>query len=262
MQNPKIIIITGASSGIGAALALYYAGAGIALGLTGRDAARLEAVANACQRKGASVEARVISVTDRARMAEWIAAFHARHGQLDLVIANAGISGGTGGAPTVGEDPDQVRNLFATNVDGVLNTVEPVLPIMAAQKAGQIAIMSSLASFGPWPGAPAYGATKAAVRLYGEALAGSVRNKGIEVSVICPGFVRSNMTAVNDYPMPFLIDADRAAARIAAGLAAGRVRVAFPWPAYLIAGALGLLPPGLSTRFLAKLPKKPQSQQS
>lgn len=260
MQNPKIIIITGASSGIGAALALHYAAPGVTLGLSGRDAARLESVALACHSRGAFVEPRVVDVTNADGMDAWIQGFHDRHGGLDLVVANAGVSGGTGGNPTMSEDTEQVRTLFAVNVDGVINTVHPALALMEHNRRGQIAIMASLAGFNPWPGAPAYGATKAAVRMYGEALAAAVRPKGVVVSVVCPGFVQSRMTAVNDFPMPLMMDADRAAIIIARELARGRVRIVFPLPIYWLVRFLGALPPAFVGRFLAHLPQKPASK--
>jgi len=254
----KTVLITGASSGIGAALALYYAEKGRTLLLTGRNHARLDAVGAACLEKGAQVETATLDVSERQAMQDWIAAMDSKHA-LDLVIANAGISGGTGShqGPLHGEHPEQVRQIFKINLDGVLNTVEPALPFMLARGRGQIAIMSSLASFGPWPGAPAYGASKGAVRLYGEALRGALMHTGVRINVICPGFVESRITAANDFPMPFFMSADKAARLIAKGLAKNKARIAFPFSSYFLAGFLGVLPPGFVLRFLCRLPRKP-----
>ncbi len=256
MTHPRTILITGASSGIGAALAVFYAKAGTRLILHGRNAERLGAVAKACRDKGAQAEEAALDITDRMAVQAWIEEADKR-AALDLVIANAGISGGTGGGGA-SEPAAQVRQIFDTNLTGVLNTVEPVLPLMIARKKGQIGLMSSLASFSGWPGAPAYSASKGAVRLYGEALRPRMAAKGVKINVICPGFIRTPMTAVNGYSMPFLMDADRAAALIAQGLEKNAGRIAFPWQTYLMAGFFGLLPPGLSALLFAGLPEKPQ----
>ena len=247
------ILITGASSGIGAALALHYAAPGVRLALSGRNRARLSDVAGHCQEKGAIVTDVAVDVTDRVAMQRWIEQEDEKE-PLDLVIANAGISGGTGGG---GESAEQVRRIFDINVTGVFNTVAPILPRMIARCSGQIAIMSSLASFCGWPGAPAYSASKAAVRIYGEALRGAMARYGVKVNVICPGFIDTPMTAVNDYAMPFMIDAVTAAAITARGLESNGARIAFPLRTYFFAGLMGLLPAGLSSSILRKLPEKP-----
>ncbi|HEY8191138.1 MAG TPA: SDR family NAD(P)-dependent oxidoreductase [Alphaproteobacteria bacterium] len=247
------ILITGASSGIGAALALHYAMPGVRLALSGRNRARLSEVAAECDGRGAIVTDVAVDVTDRDGMAEWIAREDGKQ-PLTLVIANAGISGGTGGG---GESADQVRRIFDTNVNGVFNTIDPILPRMIERRSGQIAIMSSLASFSGWPGAPAYSASKAAVRLYGEALRGAMARHGVKVNVICPGFIETPMTAVNDYRMPFMINAAQAAIVTARGIAQNRARIAYPLKTYFFAGIIGLLPPAISAKMLQKAPEKP-----
>ncbi|MFY8092733.1 MAG: SDR family NAD(P)-dependent oxidoreductase [Niveispirillum sp.] len=252
MRDPRVIFITGASSGIGEALALSYAAKGIRLLLTGRDAGRLAQVAGRCREQGADVVTTTIDVTDRAALAEWIVARDAEV-PVDLVIANAGISAGTGGGV---ETEAQARAIFATNLDGVLNAIHPLIPAMVARGRGQIALMSSLASFRGMAGAAAYCGSKAAVRVYGEALRGDLARHGVGVSVICPGFVVSRMTSVNRFPMPFLMDAERAARIIRRGLAAGKGRVAFPFPTYAVSWLLGVLPPGLVDTILARAPRK------
>jgi short-subunit dehydrogenase len=246
------ILITGASSGIGAALARAYAGKGLLLALGGRDAGRLEAIAGHCRLAGAEVVSGTIDVTDRRAMADWIAAVEAL-APLGLVIANAGISGGGGEARA---DMDQTRRMFSVNVEGMLNTVEPALAPMLARRRGQIALMSSLAGFRGMPSAPAYCASKAAVRIYGEALRARLRGSGVSVSVVCPGFVRTPLTARNPFPMPQLMEPERAAARIRAGLERKRPQIAFPWPSFLAVRLLAALPAGLADRWLARLPAK------
>jgi short-subunit dehydrogenase len=253
MRDPRTILVTGASSGLGEALARFYAAPGVTLVLTGRNLARLDAVAQACGAAGAETRTATVDVNDRAFMADWLRRVDDGT-PIDLVVANAGVSAGTGGD---GETDEQARRIFATNLDGVMNTIHPLIPPMRRRRRGQIALMSSLASFRGFPGAPAYCASKAAVRVYGEALRSALRTEGIEVSVICPGFVRTPMTAVNPFPMPFLMEADKAARLIARGLARDRPRIAFPWPTYFGALALGLLPPWLTDRLMDRTPKKP-----
>lgn len=248
------IVITGASSGIGAALARHYAGGNVRLSLTGRNRARLEAVAGACREQGAAVEAAVLDVTDREEMHAWLCACDETR-PVDLVIANAGISAGTGGV-LHGEDPEQVRRVFDINLNGVLNTVEPLLPRMLGRGSGHIALMSSLAAFRGWPGAPAYCGSKAAVKVYGEALRGSLRRTGVCVHVICPGFVESSITAANKFPMPFLMNADRAAWIIARGISRNRGRIAFPLITHSFAWFFSVLPDTLAAYFLARTPAK------
>lgn len=255
MRDPLSILITGASGGIGAALALDYAAPGKVLFLQGRDAARLEALAGACRQKGAAVETALLDVRDRDGMAGWIAACDA-DAPLDLVVANAGISGGTGGG---GEADDQARRIFDVNVTGVMNTVQPALAAMAPRGRGQVALMASMAAFRGFPGAPAYCATKACVRIWGEALRAQWRGRGIAVNVICPGFVRSGITDANRFRMPFFMEADRAARIIRRGLAANRGRIAFPWQTYLVARLVAALPGWLMDPLLARLPAKGQA---
>jgi short-subunit dehydrogenase len=252
LDHPQRILITGASSGIGAALASAYAGTGVSLVLGGRNPGRLAEVERSCRARGAEVETEAIDAVDAAAMRRWIEAADDR-GPLDLVIANAGISAGTG---TDGESEAQTRAIFATNIDGVVNTVWPALQRMERRGRGQIALMSSLAAFRGFPGAPAYCASKAAIRVWGEGLRGEYSAKGVAVTVICPGYVESPMTAVNDFPMPLLMSTDRAARIVKRGLARNRARIAFPFPMYFVAWLLGVLPPGLTDPLLRRLPKK------
>ena len=252
VKNFRSILLTGAGSGLGAALARRYAAPGVRLALIGRNEARLAEVEADCVARGATVERASIDVTDRAALAAWIVAAD-ESVPFDLVIANAGISGGTSG---LGEINDQSRLIFAINVDGVLNTIDPILPRMRRRGSGSVALMSSLASFRGLPGAPAYGASKAAVRVLGEALRGDYMPSGVVVSVICPGFVITPMTSRNRFRMPFLMDAERAAEIMARGLAQGKGRIAFPWPMYALVRLIAALPGALVDRFIGRLPRK------
>ncbi|MQX35997.1 SDR family NAD(P)-dependent oxidoreductase [Roseospira navarrensis] len=249
---PRRILITGASSGLGAALAETYAAPGVSLVLSARNLGRLEQVAARCRTAGATVEANRLDVTDREATAAWVKAADAA-APVDLLIANAGISAGTGG----GEEPEeQTRDIFAVNLAGVLNTVQPLLPALRTRGRGQIALMASLAGYRGFPGAPAYCASKAAVKVWGESLRGWLAGDGVKVSVICPGYVRTPMTAVNRFPMPFLMDADKAARVIKRGLARNRGRIAFPWPLAVAAWLAGALPDALTDRLTRRLPRK------
>ncbi len=270
-SQPRNILITGASSGIGAALARAYAARGTILHLGGRDQARLDQIATECENLGARAITRNQDVCDRTGMERWIQEAWPI-GPLDLVIANAGISGGTGRAGDAGddrapsEDVAQVREIMAVNVDGVVNTVFPAIDQMLKIKEpmsgtrGQIAIMSSLAGFRGLPGAPAYCASKAAVRSLGEGLRGLMAENQIKVSVICPGFVKSPMTDTNPYPMPFIMSSDRAAQIIKHGLAKDRARISFPRRLAAIAWIFAALPPSWVDPIVRRFPEKPRSE--
>ena len=252
MKNPRNIVITGASSGLGAALALHYAASGVTLHLQGRNQQRLEQIAENCQKRGAIVHNRILDVTNEAGMNQWLRAIDA-NAPIDLIIANAGISASGG---IYGENIKQVRDIFATNINGVVNTVMPLLPAMIARKHGQIAIMSSIAGLRGLPSCPAYSASKNCVRAWGEALRGWLTKQGVEVSVICPGFVETNMTAKNTFPMPFMMSAEKAARIIVRRLEANKARIAFPWMFYCFTYLVSCLPVWLTDPFLARLPGK------
>ena len=252
LAPPSSTLITGGSSGIGAALARAYAAPGVNLALTGRNAQRLERVAADCRNVGATVRSRALDVLERERLATWMLEVDAA-APLDLVVANAGVSAGTGGG---GEDETQTRRMLEINVDGVVNTVMPAIGLMRPRRRGQIAIMASLAAFRGFPGAPAYCASKAAVRVWGEALRGHLHRDGIGVSVICPGYIKTPMTDVNRFRMPMLMEADEAARIIHGGLARNKARIAFPWPMYALVRLISALPPAVIDPLLRAMPEK------
>ncbi|EKV30167.1 Oxidoreductase [Caenispirillum salinarum AK4] len=256
--TPRHILITGGSSGIGRALALEYAAPGVRLTLTGRDPARLDDAVDACRAKGAEAEGRIVDVADRDAMEAFVLETDAVR-PLDLVVANAGISAGTasgGQGGLMGESAEQTRRIMAVNVDGVMNTVLPLIPRFRERRAGQIALVSSMAAFRGFPGAPAYCASKAAVKTWGEALRGWLGPEGVRVSVICPGFVESRITAANDFPMPFFMSGEKAARIIRRKLARDRGRIAFPLPTYMGSWLAGALPDGLVDAITRRMPAK------
>lgn len=236
----RSILISGASSGLGAALARYYAAAGVRLALGGRDTGRLAAVAAACRAAGAEVSTTAVDVTDASATRAWVLSEDEQR-PLDLVIANAGISGETGAVDADGEAALAVR-VYTVNVLGVLHTVQPLLPRLIARRGGQIGIMASIAGYRGLPRGPAYSGSKAALIVHGEAWRVNLAAAGVGVSVICPGYVRTPLTARHRFKLPFLMEPEVAARRIAAGLAANRARMVFPWQIRVAAWMFRVLP--------------------
>jgi short-subunit dehydrogenase len=255
MKNLQTVLITGASSGLGWALALGYAEPGRTLFVSGRDQKRLQELSLAIEKKGARAETQVIDVVDAAAMKAWVESSFRNAGGIDLLIANAGISGGTKGTMGV-ESASQARAIFETNVIGKLNTVLPVIPLMIERGRGQIGLMASLAGFRGLPTTPSYSASKGAVRLYAEGLRGNLQKHGIKVSAICPGYIRTPLTAANSYYMPGLMSAEKAAQKIMVGLESNKARIAFPCGMFSLVWLLSVLPPSWTDWFMAKLPSK------
>lgn len=247
------ILITGASSGIGEALAYYYAAHGAQnLFICGRNAERLEAVKNKCEKISAQtkVYAKIISVTQKAEMQNWIVECN-RIAPLNLVFANAGVSTGE-------ETPQNIYATFETNIMGTLNTITPACDIFksSAQKTKIIAITASIAGYHGLVACPSYSASKACLKAYGEALRGSLKPYNIQVNTICPGFVKSRITDKNTCPMPFLMPADKAAEIIARKIAGNIGLIAFPWPMRFAAWFMSVLPNAVSSFIYEKLPHK------
>lgn len=249
------VLITGASSGIGAELARLYAGRRALVSLQGRSTTRLAQVAEQCRALGAVAETGAFDVRDRAALQAWLKARNAAQ-PVDLLIANAGIAGsgsapGTREAPP-GEEDSRARTIMEVNVLGLIDTVEALLPAMMERRRGHIALMASLASYRGYATAPAYAASKAAIRVYGQGMRARLRPAGIQVSTIFPGFVETPLTAENPFPMPFLMSGQRAAGIIAAGLDRGRAKIAFPWTTHLLARLGAILPDALVDRVASR----------
>ena len=240
MKNPTSVLITGASSGIGAALARAYARPGIVLALTGRNRERLGASSAIAAAAGATVVQRALDLRDRGAIASWIDEIEATY-PLDLVIANAGITGGHH-ASNVEESLDEVERLIATNFLAACHTAHAALPAMRRRRRGQVAFVSSLAAVRGLPSMPGYCASKAAMVAYAEAMRAWLRGEGIEISVVMPGNVDTPMAARETGSQPMMIGAERAAAIIKRGLAQGRARIAFPPSLYWLLRAATILP--------------------
>ena len=255
-----IVLITGASSGLGRSLALTLARPGRTLHLGGRNQDRLHAVAQHCISRGAAVDVAAHDVADRTAMAHWVKST----GTLDIVLACAGITGGTR-APTTPDSPPyepdaQVYRFFQTNLEGVLNTVLPALEVMRGQPRGadgmrgRICAISSVAGLVSYPGTPSYGAAKAAVDRFMVATGGNTKKAGILLSSVVCGFLNTPMTAKNRFPMPGMTDVDNASRRILRGLKRNERRIVFPL--WLAAGSrfMDLLPIKLAEAYYTNQP--------
>ena len=251
LNSPSHILITGASNGIGAALAKRFASAGVRLSLTARNRERLDDVAKVCRARGAETNAGLCDVRDAEALRVFIETVD-EQGPIAMVIANAGVGGEFVIAGSAGESAEVAREIFETNVMGVANTLAPLLPRFLARREGHVVIMSSLAAFIGLPDAPVYSASKAAVRIYGQALQRLLSPNKVRVTVVCPGFVDTAMSASLSGSRPLLWSADRAANKIATGLARGAREICFPWPLSTLSRIGPMLPQMLVDRAVAR----------
>jgi short-subunit dehydrogenase len=244
----QCVLITGATGGIGGALAEAYAAPGATLILQGRKAERLAELAAQCEARGARVLTQVLDVRDRVALATWLRAMSVTEAP-DLVIVNAGVNTNIG--PDGGGEPwDEVEALIEVNVRAAMATVDAVLPAMRARGHGQIALISSLAAWFGLPVTPSYCASKAAVKAYGEALRGWLAPEGIRVNVVMPGYVESAMCRAMPGPKPMTWSPERAARTIRRRLARNSARITFPFPLDWGSWWLTVLPAAISTRIV------------
>jgi short-subunit dehydrogenase len=238
------VLITGATGGLGAALARSYAQSGRTLILHGRDTSRLESLTRECESRGAKVHSVIFDLRDTAAGIAALRSLSSRH-VIDLAIVNAGVSRAIGEGAEA-ENWEVAKAVLAVNLDGAIATLTSVLPEMRRRGTGQVAIISSLAAYIGLPVTPTYCASKAALKVYGEALRGWLAPQGIAVNVVMPGFVRTPMSDRFPGAKPGLMSPERAAAAIRRGLERNRARIAFP---FTLAGTmwfLSVLPAALS----------------
>ena len=249
------VFLTGASSGIGEALARHYARAGATVGLAARRADLLEKL---CASLGVPAEAYPCDVRDAASLSAAASRFLARHGPPDVVIANAGIS--IGNLTEHAADTEVFREILDVNVLGMVNTFQPFLTPLRARGQGSLVGIASVAGLRGLPGATAYSASKAAAIRYLEGLRVELRGTGVRVTTICPGYIATEMTRRNPYPMPFMIPADEAARRFARVIEAGTSYAVIPWQMAIAGRILGVVPNWIYDRFAAKAGRKPRRE--
>jgi short-subunit dehydrogenase len=247
------VFITGASSGIGAALARQYAARGAILGLAARRADALEQLA---AELGCTCHLYPVDVADAAALAAAGTDFIAKAGVPDVVIANAGISVGT--LTQAAEDLPAFRRVFDTNVLGMVHTFQPFAEPMQAAGRGRLVGIASVAGIRGLPGAGAYSASKAAAIAYLESLRVELRGSGVNVVTLAPGYIATAMTAKNPYPMPFLMPVDAAARSMVRAIDRGTRFAVMPWQMGVVAAALKWLPRPLFDLAFAKAGRKPR----
>jgi short-subunit dehydrogenase len=244
-------VITGASSGIGKALARRYAGPLNALGLIARRKEALDTLAAGLPGRNAVYP---LDVTDEQALARAAMDFVERFGPPDLVIANAGVSVGTHGEAL--GDAAKLRRMLEVNVIGLAATLAAFAPAMRAAGRGTLCGIASVSGFRGLAGAGAYCAAKSAAITWLESLRVELRGSGVSVVTVCPGYVDTPMTRINRYRMPFLLPADEAARRIARAIDAKRRLAVIPWQMALVSYPLRALPGWLYDRLAARAPRK------
>ncbi len=262
-STPNAVLISGGSSGIGEALAVACAKRGVRnIFICGRNAERLAAVLKRCEAAAPAgagpirVVGRELDVTDSRQTRDWVRECDGI-APLEVVFSNAGI--GTGD-----ENEENVRRTFATNVGGGLNVVLPAIEAFRKRRGDdgggsnrrQIVITASIAGYAPLSTCPSYAATKAAMKSWGLSLRGMLKREGMAVNVVCPGFVRSRITERNTCPMPFFMEADKAANVILDRVDRNVGLIAFPWPMRLGVWLMSILPWRLSEAISLMLPEK------
>ena len=255
---PLRVFITGASSGIGSALARHYAARGASLGLAARRGEQLQTLAGELIGIGAAaVSCHPLDVVDADAMRHAAEEFTRQTGTPDIVIANAGVSSGT--LTEHQEDLAVIRRILEINVFGMAATFSPFIAAMQKRGSGRLVGIASVAGIRGLPGAEAYSASKAAAIAYLESLRLEMRPSGVKVVTIAPGYIETPMTAINPYPMPFMLPAKEAARRFARAIEHGTSYTVIPWQMGIVAKGLRLLPNWLYDRLFTNAPRKPRN---
>ena len=247
------VFLTGASSGIGEALARHYAGRGATLGLLAR---RGELLRDLKASLPAPAETYACDIRNLGEVKSAAADFIARHGAPDIVIGNAGVSFGT--LTEYEEDVAAFREILEVNVMGLVNAFHPFVGPMRERGSGTLAGIASVAGLRGLPGGAGYSASKAAAIAYLEALRVEMLGSGVKVCTVCPGFIRTPMTSKNPFPMPFILDVDDAARRIARAVDAGKSFAIVPWQMAIVGRILAMLPNPVYDRLMAGRKRKPR----
>jgi NAD(P)-dependent dehydrogenase (short-subunit alcohol dehydrogenase family) len=250
---PLRVVISGASSGLGLALARHYLEDGATVAAFARRGELIQALATKFPDR---VYCYALDVRDVSAVQNAANDFIARAGVPDVVIANAGVSVGT--LTEHAEDLDAFQRVMDINVLGMVKTFQPFVAAMRATKRGALVGIASVAGFRGLPGASAYSASKAAAISYLESLRVELRGSGVKVVTICPGYIKTPMTSINPYPMPFIMDADEAARRIALAIKRQTVFAVIPWQMDLVGRVLKCLPNWIYDRLFVNAPRKPR----
>lgn len=252
----KSMVITGASSGLGLALARHYLERGATVAAIARRGELLQGLEAEFPEQ---VFCYALDVRDAAALQAAAQDFIAHHGVPDIVIANAGVSIGT--LTRHAEDNEVFQHVMDINVMGAVKTFQPFVEAMRAAGRGRLVGIASVAGFRGLPGAGAYSASKAALISYLESLRIEMRGSGVKVVTICPGYIRTPMTDINRYPMPFMLDADEAARRMARVVESGKSFAVVPWQMALVGRVLKLLPNRLYDMLFAHAPHKSRKKE-
>jgi len=223
----KVVLLTGASSGIGEALALEMAKRGAILGLLARREELLRDLSAKCERLGTAAREFACDITDEYAVKDAANSLRKEFGKIDILIANAGISGGAKHAKDL--IPQDFRRVIDTNLIGAVNSVAAVLPNMLERNAGQIVAISSLAGFRGLPKSAAYCASKAGMTAYFESVRLDVQNRGVSVSIIQPGFIKTPLTSGRKNKMPFLMELEDSIPLFLKAIEKKKKFAAFPW---------------------------------
>jgi short-subunit dehydrogenase len=246
----QVAIITGASSGLGWWMAKVLAGHGCKVGLIARRQDRLDAVAAEIRREGGTAAVAVADVAVRQQTFDAIHALAGELGPVDLLIANSGVARPT---PVEPLETEQVEQMIRVNLFGVIYAIDAVLPAMLQRGRGHLVAISSLAAYKGFPGESGYCASKAGINAYMEGLRITLRQRGIAVTTVCPGFIRTPMTQDTPFPtpQPWLMEPDKAARRIIRAIRRRRNVYNFPWQTTLLIRVTRWLPDWILARVLA-----------
>lgn len=252
MMLNKTIVISGASQGLGAALAKIFAKTGAELYLISRSSEKLEEVALECSRLGATYVEKVIAdICDRDLIDKFITRLASQR-KIDIVIANAGVTERT--VPNILTQRQKLYQVFNTNINGVMNLVTPAIPHM--KKGSSIIVIGSIAGLLPFPDGPAYSASKACINHFAEALGSNLKELGINVHLVLPGYIKTPLTDTHQESKPFIVSAEKAASIIFNGIQKNQPIIAFPLPVYYFAKLIQLLPGSIRRLILRQLSNK------